>query len=142
MPQLQLSATTRKLGKFRWSSDMSRIKNDAETYFQNRLSSEGTNSNDNILDCIPVILNDDDNNRLKAVPDLEKSKARGKSGIKVRPECRLTVVLRELSPEEETEVARLRVSKFKKLTKRERQLMPHQLIEVTPKWHRKPKTMA
>ncbi|XP_020523145.1 uncharacterized protein LOC105420707 [Amborella trichopoda] len=68
--------------------------------------------------------------------------ARGKSGIKVRPECRLTVVLRELSPEEETEVARLRVSKFKKLTKRERQLMPHQLIEVTPKWHRKPKTMA
>ncbi|KAF3782643.1 50S ribosomal protein L22 [Nymphaea thermarum] len=60
-------------------------------------------------------------------------------GIKVRPECRLTVVVREISPEEEAEIARLRVSKFRKLTKRERQLVPHKLIETTPRWHRKRK---
>lgn len=60
-------------------------------------------------------------------------------GIKVRPECRLTVVVRETSPEEEAEIARLRVSKFRKLTKHERQLVPHKLVETTPRWHRKRK---
>ncbi|XP_058078713.1 large ribosomal subunit protein uL22c-like [Magnolia sinica] len=63
--------------------------------------------------------------------------ARGKSGIMVRPECRLTVVVREITAEEEAEIARLRVSKFLKLTKRERRLVPHQLIETTPRWSRK-----
>ncbi|KAK9291157.1 hypothetical protein L1049_009345 [Liquidambar formosana] len=65
--------------------------------------------------------------------------ARGKHGIKERPECRLTVVLRELTPEEEAKIARLRVSNFRKLTKRERQLIPHKLIETTPIWGRKSK---
>lgn len=65
--------------------------------------------------------------------------AKGKSGIKVRPECRLTVVVREMTPEEEAEVARLRVSNFRKLSKRERRLVPHQLIETTPIWARKTK---
>lgn len=63
--------------------------------------------------------------------------AKGKSGIMVRPECRLTVVVREITAEEEAEIARLRVSKFRKLTKRERRLVPHQLIETTPRWSRK-----
>lgn len=63
--------------------------------------------------------------------------AKGKSGIMVRPECRLTVVVREITAEEEAEIARLRVSKFRKLTKRERRLVPHQLIETTPRWRRK-----
>uniref|UniRef100_A0A5B7BSQ7 Large ribosomal subunit protein uL22c n=1 Tax=Davidia involucrata TaxID=16924 RepID=A0A5B7BSQ7_DAVIN len=65
--------------------------------------------------------------------------AKGKCGVKVRPECRLTVVVREITPEEEAEIARLRVSNFKKLTKRERQLVPHKLIETTPIWDRKSK---
>ncbi|EOY08529.1 hypothetical protein QUC31_010818 [Theobroma cacao] len=65
--------------------------------------------------------------------------AKGKCGIKERPECRLTVVVREMTPEEEAEIARLRVSKFRKLTKRERRLVPHKLIETTPIWNRKGK---
>lgn len=66
--------------------------------------------------------------------------SKGRSGVKERPECRLTVVVREMTPEEEAEVARLRVSNFRKLTKRERRLVPHKLIETTPVWHRKTKT--
>ncbi|XP_059668638.1 large ribosomal subunit protein uL22c-like [Cornus florida] len=65
--------------------------------------------------------------------------AKGKSGVKVRPECRLTVVVREMTPEEEAQIARLRVHNFRKLTKRERQLVPHKLIETTPIWNRKSK---
>ncbi|XWS43301.1 hypothetical protein CRYUN_Cryun16bG0091200 [Craigia yunnanensis] len=64
---------------------------------------------------------------------------KSRSGIKERPECRLTVVVREMTPEEEAEIARLRVSKFRKLTKRERRLVPHKLIETTPIWNRKGK---
>ncbi|KAK9051489.1 hypothetical protein SSX86_028116 [Deinandra increscens subsp. villosa] len=63
--------------------------------------------------------------------------AKGRSGVKVRPECRLTVVLREITPEEEAEIARLKVHNFKKLTRRERRLVPHKLIETTPIWNRK-----
>ncbi|XP_077251940.1 uncharacterized protein LOC143891192 [Tasmannia lanceolata] len=63
--------------------------------------------------------------------------AKGRSGIKVRPECRLTVLVREITADEEAKIARLRVGKFRKLTKRERQLVPHQLIETTPIWSRK-----
>ncbi|KAK9286248.1 hypothetical protein L1049_014635 [Liquidambar formosana] len=65
--------------------------------------------------------------------------ARGKFGGKERPKCRLTVVLRELTPEEEAKIARLRVSNFRKLTKQERQLIPHKLIETTPIWGRRSK---
>ncbi|XP_076884325.1 uncharacterized protein LOC143533412 [Bidens hawaiensis] len=63
--------------------------------------------------------------------------AKGRSGVKVRPECRLTVVLREITPDEEAEIARLKVNNFKKLTRRERRLVPHKLIETTPIWNRK-----
>ncbi|KAJ0633565.1 putative ribosomal protein L22/L17 [Helianthus annuus] len=65
--------------------------------------------------------------------------AKGRSGVRVRPECRLTVVLREITPEEEAEIARLKVNNFIKLTKRERRLVPHKLIETTPIWNRKGK---
>ncbi|KAJ4841097.1 hypothetical protein Tsubulata_027382 [Turnera subulata] len=65
--------------------------------------------------------------------------AKGRCGVKVRPECRLTVVVRETTPEEEAEIARLKVHNFRKLTKRERRLVPHKLIETTPIWNRKGK---
>ncbi|KAI3943083.1 hypothetical protein MKW92_001371 [Papaver armeniacum] len=65
--------------------------------------------------------------------------AKGRSGVKVRAECRLTVVVREMTPEEEAEIARLRVHNFRKLSKRERRLVPHKLIETTPVWGRKSK---
>ncbi|KAG8374007.1 hypothetical protein BUALT_Bualt11G0086100 [Buddleja alternifolia] len=67
---------------------------------------------------------------------------KGKCGIKVRPECRLTVVLREITPEEEAEIAKLKVNNFRKLTKREKRLVPHQLIETTPIWNRKSKSRS
>lgn len=65
--------------------------------------------------------------------------AKGRSGIMHKPECRLTVVVREITPEEEAEIAKLKVSNFLKLTKRERRLVPHKLIETTPIWNRKSK---
>lgn len=68
--------------------------------------------------------------------------SKGRSGIKMRPECRLTVVVREMTPEEEAEIARLRVNNFRKLTKREKRLVPHKLIETTPIWDRKSKTRS
>lgn len=68
--------------------------------------------------------------------------AKGKSGIMVRPRCRLTVVVREITPEEEAKIARLKVNNYKKLTKQERQLVPHQLIEIMPRWGRKRKDNA
>ncbi|XP_074581056.1 uncharacterized protein LOC141837574 [Curcuma longa] len=68
--------------------------------------------------------------------------AKGRSGIMERPQCRLTVVVRETTPEEEAKIAKLRVSNFKKLTRQERQLMPHKLIETTPKWSRRRKQAA
>ncbi|KAL9315065.1 hypothetical protein ACSQ67_016066 [Phaseolus vulgaris] len=66
--------------------------------------------------------------------------AKGRSGLIMRPECRLTIVVREITAEEEADIARLRVHNFKKLTKRERRLVPHQLIETTPVWGRKSKS--
>ena len=51
----------------------------------------------------------------------------------------MTVVVREITPEEEAEIARLRVKNFVKLSKRERRLVPHKLIETTPIWDRKGK---
>lgn len=67
---------------------------------------------------------------------------KGRSGIMHRPECRLTVVLREITPEEEAQIARLKVHNFKKLTKKEGRLVPHQLIETTPVWGRKNKSSS
>ncbi|KAK7373979.1 hypothetical protein VNO80_07402 [Phaseolus coccineus] len=66
--------------------------------------------------------------------------AKGRAGLIMRPECRLTIVVREITAEEEADIARLRVHNFKKLTKRERRLVPHQLIETTPVWGRKSKS--
>lgn len=63
--------------------------------------------------------------------------AKGRSGIRVRPECRLTVVIREITADEEAEIAKLKVVNFRKLTKREKRLVPHKLIETTPIWNRK-----
>ncbi|XP_050887002.1 uncharacterized protein LOC127092214 [Lathyrus oleraceus] len=65
---------------------------------------------------------------------------KGRSGVMHRPESRLTVVVREITPEEEEDIARLKVHNFKKLTKRESRLVPHQLIETTPVWGRKNKS--
>ncbi|KAL1207601.1 Large ribosomal subunit protein uL22c [Cardamine amara subsp. amara] len=62
---------------------------------------------------------------------------KGKCGLMVRPECRLTVIVREMTPEEEALIARLKVHNFKKLSKREKRLVPHKLIETTPIWNRK-----
>ncbi|WZZ00470.1 hypothetical protein YC2023_072798 [Brassica napus] len=49
---------------------------------------------------------------------------KGKCGLMIRPECRLTVIVRETTPEEEAEIAKLKVHNFRKLTKRERRLNP------------------
>lgn len=65
---------------------------------------------------------------------------KGRSGVMHRPESRLTVVVREITPEEEADIARLKVHNFKKLTKRESRLVPHQLIETNPVWGRKNKS--
>lgn len=66
--------------------------------------------------------------------------SKGRTGIKSVPECRLTVVVREITAEEEAEIAKLRVKNFIKMTKRERRLVPHKLIETTPIWDRKGKS--
>ncbi|KAL6988148.1 hypothetical protein U1Q18_013895 [Sarracenia purpurea var. burkii] len=68
--------------------------------------------------------------------------AKGKCGIRERPECRLTVVVREITAEEEAKIAKLKVSNFRKLTKRESRLVPHKLIETTPIWNRKGKATS
>lgn len=68
--------------------------------------------------------------------------SKGRCGIKVRPECRLTVVLREITPEEEAKIAKLKVHNFRKLSKQEKRLVPHKLIETTPIWNRKSKTSS
>lgn len=65
--------------------------------------------------------------------------AKGRSGIRERPRCRLTVVVREITADEEAEIAKLKVHNFRKLTKREKRLVPHKLIETTPIWDRKSK---
>ncbi|XP_037481250.1 uncharacterized protein LOC119358984 [Triticum dicoccoides] len=65
--------------------------------------------------------------------------AKGRCGVRERPRCRLTVVVREATAEEEAKIAKLRVMNYKKLTRKEKQLMPHRLIEVSPKWARKRK---
>jgi large subunit ribosomal protein L22 len=69
--------------------------------------------------------------------------AKGRCGMMERPRCRLTVVVREATAEEEAKIAKLRVMNYKKLTREEKQLMPHRLIEVSgPRWARKVKEEA
>jgi large subunit ribosomal protein L22 len=68
--------------------------------------------------------------------------AKGRCSAMERPRCRLTVVVREATAEEEAKIAKLRVMNYKKLTWKEKQLMPHRLIEVSPKWARKVKQEA
>lgn len=65
--------------------------------------------------------------------------AKGRSGIMKHPECRVTVIVREITAEEEAKIARLRVHNLHKLTKRERALVPHKLIETNPVWERRGK---
>lgn len=65
--------------------------------------------------------------------------AKGRCGIMVRPHCRLTVVVREITAEEEAKIAKIKVMNYKKLTRKERQLVPHKLIETTPRWSRRSK---
>ncbi|KAF6152803.1 hypothetical protein GIB67_004632 [Kingdonia uniflora] len=48
--------------------------------------------------------------------------AKGKCVVKVKPECRLTVIVREMTTEEEMKMARLRVEKYHRLSKRESRL--------------------
>ncbi|CAH2043835.1 unnamed protein product [Thlaspi arvense] len=63
---------------------------------------------------------------------------KGKCGLMIRPECHLTVIVRETTPEEEAEIARLKAHRsFKKLSKREKRLAPHKLIETAPIWDRR-----
>ncbi|KAG9441550.1 hypothetical protein H6P81_017404 [Aristolochia fimbriata] len=64
--------------------------------------------------------------------------SKGRSGIKVRPECHLTVLVQE----KRNQIAKLKVAMFKKLTKRERRVVPHKLIETTPFWGCKRKQIA
>ncbi|KAK1322661.1 hypothetical protein QJS10_CPA02g01151 [Acorus calamus] len=66
--------------------------------------------------------------------------AKMRHGIMERPHCRLTVVLREITPEEEAKIAKLRVCNYIKMTKKEKRLVPHRLIEVTPRWGHKRRT--
>ncbi|KAL8505230.1 hypothetical protein ACS0TY_016450 [Phlomoides rotata] len=65
--------------------------------------------------------------------------SKGRHGIIHKPECRLTVVLREITPEEEAKIAKLKVHNYRKLSKREKRLVPHKLIESNPVWDRKGK---
>ncbi|XP_047330671.1 50S ribosomal protein L22, chloroplastic-like isoform X2 [Impatiens glandulifera] len=63
--------------------------------------------------------------------------AKGKCGVRLVQKCRLTVVVREMTAEEETKLARLKVMNFKNLSRSERRLYPHKLIETTPIWNRR-----
>ncbi|CAN8241952.1 unnamed protein product [Cochlearia groenlandica] len=62
---------------------------------------------------------------------------KGKCGLMDSPECRLSVIVRETTAEEEAGIARLKVQNFKKLTKRQRRLVPRKVINITPCWDRK-----
>lgn len=62
--------------------------------------------------------------------------AKGRSGIMHHPSCRLTVVVKELSDEQEAEIARYKTMTFRERAKVKTRLIPHTLIETTPRWHR------
>ncbi len=65
---------------------------------------------------------------------------KGKAGRMVHPRCRLTVILKELSPEKEAELARLRVQKLhgKQLYAANAKLVPHRVVQTQWQWSRKP----
>ncbi|KAK1275455.1 hypothetical protein QJS04_geneDACA003734 [Acorus gramineus] len=66
--------------------------------------------------------------------------AKMRHGIMERPHCRLTVVLREITPEEEAKLRLLRVCNYIKIRKKRKRLVPHRLIEVTTRWGHKRRT--
>lgn len=68
--------------------------------------------------------------------------AKGRSGIMHHPSCRLTVIVKELSDEQEAEIARFKTMTFRERGKSKTKLIPHKLIETTPHWHRRPKDSA
>jgi hypothetical protein len=66
---------------------------------------------------------------------------KGKAGQMVRPRCRLTVIVKELSAEKEAELARIRVNKYhsKKIRGSLAKLMPHRVLATQWQWSRKPR---
>lgn len=62
--------------------------------------------------------------------------AKGRSGIMHHPSCRLTVIVKELSDEQEAEIAKYKTMTFRERAKVKTKLIPHTLIESTPHWHR------
>uniref|UniRef100_A0A7I4EJQ3 Large ribosomal subunit protein uL22c n=1 Tax=Physcomitrium patens TaxID=3218 RepID=A0A7I4EJQ3_PHYPA len=66
---------------------------------------------------------------------------KGKAGQMVRPRCRLTVVVKELSAEKEAELARVRLHKYhsKKIRGNITKLMPHRVLATQWQWSRKPR---
>ena len=64
---------------------------------------------------------------------------KGKAGKMVHPRCRLTIILKELSPEKEAKLARLRVlrSHGRKIHGSNAKLAPHRVIQTQWQWSRK-----
>eukprot|EP00249_Psilotum_nudum_P009835 c22180_g1_i1 orf=298-1137(-) len=67
---------------------------------------------------------------------------KGKHGIMHHPSCRLTVIVKELTPEQEAELARIRTMHFRERARYKSKLVPHRLIESTWHWHKKPRAAA
>ncbi|MCO5562474.1 hypothetical protein L7F22_016101 [Adiantum nelumboides] len=67
---------------------------------------------------------------------------KGRSGIMHHPSCRLTVIVKELSDQQEAEIARYQTMTFKERGKNKTRLVPHKLIETASLWHRKPKQLS
>ena len=65
--------------------------------------------------------------------------AKGRSGIMHHPSCRLTVVVKELNEDQETQIAKYQSMTFRERSKVKSKLFPHKLIEVTPQWSRRSK---
>ena len=68
--------------------------------------------------------------------------AKGRSGIMHHPSCRLTVVVKELNQDQETQIAKYQSMTFRERAKVKSKLFPHKLIEVTPQWSRRTKESA
>lgn len=68
--------------------------------------------------------------------------AKGRSGIMHHPSCRLTIIVKEMSPEQEAELARYRTLTFRERAKFKSKLVPHRLIETSWQWHRTPKEVS
>lgn len=68
--------------------------------------------------------------------------AKGRSGIMHHPSCRLTVIVKEMSPQQEAELARYKTMTFRERAKFKSKLVPHRLIETSWQWHRTPKEVS